>query len=126
MAINTRKSTSAKNILDVLKNGSATISYATATCKDTEEITDITSEKFTSDLESYANSGCFSDSVRFEFESKHDYIGLYMSNVDSYCNVTIFAKMERTNPNHVNYVENDLSKNIIKEISEKIESEKEK
>lgn len=117
-----RKHTSSKQIIKVIKNKMASVDYAIEQCKDTDEVTDLSTKDFVTDLESYSESGIFSDSIDFTYQTneKEHNIVLYIGRLSTYCNVSVIAKLQLSADVTMTDVEEELRKTVFDEVAEQV------
>ncbi|MCD8182300.1 MAG: hypothetical protein LUE99_03570 [Bacteroides sp.] len=100
----------------------ASVDYAIEQCKDTDEVTDLSTKDFVTDLESYSESGIFSDSIDFTYQTneKEHNIVLYIGRLSTYCNVSVIAKLQLSADVTMTDVEEELRKTVFDEVAEQV------
>lgn len=104
------KNTTATNLQKVLDQNLVTVVNANVESKDDDETKTMTPEQFKNDLDFYAESGVFTDSIDFKYELIGNEVTVYIGNMSSYCNVCITVEMVVNGGVSVNDLENVLKK----------------
>ena len=103
--------TTAKNLLQVINDGLATIADIQAEDKETGQITSFTAEQFSKDLANYILAGVFSESLDFRYDIKDgEHLQVRVGFMSLYCNNCITATLCLCDDTTMEQVKNCLSK----------------
>lgn len=103
--------TTAKNLQQVINNHLVSVVCVQAEDKETDEVKEITAEQFCKDLDSYINSGIFSESLDFRYDITGPLnLNVRIGHMSLYCNNCITATLCLSDDITMEQVKNCLSK----------------
>lgn len=105
-----KKSTSARNLLSVIKNNMVTITNTELHYKCEETVKTVSKEALISDLEFYEESGIFADTIDFKYlKVGNDIILVQAGNMSPYCECSIKISLKINKDIPMNEIENMLT-----------------
>lgn len=92
--MNNYRRTTAKNLQQVINNHMVAVIDVQTKDKETDEVKEITAEQFCKDLDSYINSGIFSESLDFKYDITGPLdLNVRIGQMSLYCNNCITATL---------------------------------
>lgn len=109
-----KKSTSAKNLLSVIKNNMVTITNTELHYKCEDTVKPISTETIISDLEFYEESGIFADTIDFKYQKiSNDIILVQAGNMSPYCECSIMISLKTNKDIPMEKIENMLTGTLL-------------
>ena len=112
--MNNYRRTTAKNLQQVINNHMVAVIEVQTEDKETDEVKEITAEQFCKDLDSYINSGIFSESLDFRYDITGPLdLTVRIGYMSLYCNYCITATLCLDDDEIMEYVKDCLSKVVL-------------
>lgn len=112
--MNNYRRTTAKNLQQVINNHMVAVIEVQTEDKETDEVKEITAEQFCKDLDSYINSGIFSESLDFRYEITGPLdLNIRIGSMSLYCNYCITANLCLADDEIMEHVKDCLSKTVL-------------
>lgn len=112
--MNNYRMTTAKNLQQVINDGLVSVVDVQVEDKETDEVKEITAEQFCKDLDSYINSGIFSESLDFRYDITGPLdLNVRIGHMSLYCNNSITVTLCLCDDSTMEQVKDRLSKVIF-------------
>lgn len=112
--MNNYRMTTAKNLQQVINDGLVSVIDVQVEDKETDEVKEITAEQFSKDLDSYINSGIFSESLDFKYDITGPLdLNVRIGHMSLYCNNCITATLCLDDDEIMEHVKACLSKDVL-------------